>query len=371
MDQNICKTQSARRIAIVVNDLQPYGSQRIAVQLADELANLGHLIRVFTIDSKQRDALILSDGLTRSASVRTRRGALGYVQAVIALRAGLKGFNPDLVISHMVFANVVSLAALQTLRRKPQIVVTEHNIPSRLMSIERSPAGLLFLDRLFYPRADRVIGVSDAVVGDVIRAYRLVSTRAMRVYNPVDVAAIRAGAGGPPHEWLSGDRTVATIVCVGEFRRAKGQDVLLRALAVLPNIRTIFIGGGALLADARVLASELDISDRVIFTGYRSDALSFVKHADLLVVPSRWEGFGLVAVEAAALGTPVVASAVDSLLELVPDHVPGTLVRPDDPGALSAAIAEIVAGKAMPPPHLEVFDPKYAVDAYLNAAAGH
>jgi glycosyltransferase involved in cell wall biosynthesis len=163
-------------------------------------------------------------------------------------------------------------------------------------------------------------------------------------------------------------------VCVAALKPAKGHSVLLRALATkeLAGYRVILVGGGPLHAELTAQAERLGVDDRVHFAGYQQNPFQFVQHSDALVLPAHYEGFGLVAVEAAALGIPVVASAVGGLRELVPGVVRGLSVPPDDPGALARAVASVCTD---PPDAAEVtrlvqqFDPSSVASRYLDLIA--
>ena len=98
------------------------------------------------------------------------------------------------------------------------------------------------------------------------------------------------------------------------------------------------------LAEARSLAVELGVADRVIFVPPKPHHLlsSYYRAADVVIVPSRSESFGLVALEAAACGIPVVASAVGGLLNVVHDGVTGLLVEGRQPERFSRALAQVL-----------------------------
>jgi glycosyltransferase involved in cell wall biosynthesis len=95
-------------------------------------------------------------------------------------------------------------------------------------------------------------------------------------------------------------------------------------------------------AELRVYASERGVDDLVTFEGFRADVPQVMADLDVFVLPSLWEGFGLVLVEAMAAGRPVVASAVGPISEIVVDGVTGLLVPPGDPDALAEAIVRLL-----------------------------
>jgi len=163
----------------------------------------------------------------------------------------------------------------------------------------------------------------------------------LETFTPGDRNVARAGLGLAPDE-----RVVAF---VGRIQPLKAPDVLLRAAAQLPGVRVLVAGGpsGSGLAAPDVLvalAAELGIADRVTFLPpqSREQLVNVYRAADLVAVPSYSESFGLVAVEAQACGTPVVAAAVGGLPVAVADGVSGALVSSHDPARWADAIAGLL-----------------------------
>ncbi len=122
----------------------------------------------------------------------------------------------------------------------------------------------------------------------------------------------------------------------------KAQSDLLRAaarvLAKRSDVRVFMVGEGALRAELEALARALGISEHVVFTGFRADALDLLRAFDIFVMSSYLEGLGTSIMDAQALGVPVVATRTGGIPELVEDGVTGLLVPPRDPESLAAAI---------------------------------
>lgn len=159
----------------------------------------------------------------------------------------------------------------------------------------------------------------------------------LETFRPGDKLVARAALG------LAADEKV--VAFVGRIQPLKAPDVLLRAAALLPEVRVLIAGGpsgsGLAAPDALVaLAGELGMGDRVTFLPpqSREDLVNVYRAADLVAVPSYSESFGLVAVEAQSCGTPVVAASVGGLPVAVADGVSGTLVPGHQPDQWAAAI---------------------------------
>ncbi|MFA5712049.1 D-inositol-3-phosphate glycosyltransferase [Mycolicibacterium sp.] len=193
----------------------------------------------------------------------------------------------------------------------------------------------------------------------------------LQTFTPGDQAAARAALGLPAEP---------TVAFVGRIQPLKAPDVLLRAAAKIPGVRIVVAGGpsgsGLAAPDGLIrLADELGISDRVTFLPpqSREDLVNVYRAADLVAVPSYSESFGLVAVEAQACGTPVVAAAVGGLPVAVRDGQTGALVDSHDPDRWAGALGDLLqhvdlsAMGAAAVSHASTFSWDHTVDALLGA----
>lgn len=139
-----------------------------------------------------------------------------------------------------------------------------------------------------------------------------------------------------------GDPHPPLVVCVGRLCRQKGQDVLLDAwdavLRRMPAARLVLVGAGPEGDRLRARAPR-----SVLFAGAVTDPVPWYQAADLVVLPSRWEGMALAPLEAMACGRPVLVTDVDGARESLPAALAGhCLVPPGDPGALAAAVTRLL-----------------------------
>jgi glycosyltransferase involved in cell wall biosynthesis len=133
------------------------------------------------------------------------------------------------------------------------------------------------------------------------------------------------------------------LLTLSRLHEKKGLDTLLQALVGLPECVAWIAGDGPLEGHLKLLAEKLNIAHRVRFLGWRTDRAALLRAADICVLPSRWEPFGTVMLEAWAAGTPLVATASQGPRATITDGANGLLVPIDDPEALRQAIARLIA----------------------------
>ena len=155
-----------------------------------------------------------------------------------------------------------------------------------------------------------------------------------------------------------GQSATPVVTYAGHLYPWKGVDVLLRALALLPEVRGVIVGGHPAESDLvrlQTLAGTLGIADRVTFTGlvHRSDVAGLLGQADVLVMPhtatpvSERYASPLKLFEYMAIGKPIVASDLTAVREVLRDGESACLVRPGDPGSLASGIAKVLADRTL------------------------
>ncbi|WP_407697330.1 glycosyltransferase, partial [Streptomyces kebangsaanensis] len=184
--------------------------------------------------------------------------------------------------------------------------------------------------------AARVVCVSEAERATGVRAG--IDARFTVVPNGIDLEHFHPAEPGPARAGLAPlaglDPAAPLVVCVGRLCRQKGQDVLLRAwdavVREVPGARLALVGDGPDDDRLRELAPP-----SVLFAGAVADARPWYRAADLVVLPSRWEGMALAPLEAMACGRPVVVTDVDGAREsLPPSFADRCLVPPENPAVL-------------------------------------
>lgn len=191
------------------------------------------------------------------------------------------------------------------------------------------------------------VGVSRAVIENLARE-GVPDDRLSVIPNGVDVDRIHRGDPVDLREEFGVPRQSSALVFVGSLIRRKGVDVLLRAMARVEatgdRFSLFIVGDGEERSALEELSRSLDVDGRVFFAGERHDAGAILRGtADVAVVPSREEPFGLTAIEAGACGVPVVASDIPGLGEVIEHGRTGLTFEPGSVDDLADALGELLS----------------------------
>ena len=240
--------------------------------------------------------------------------------------------QPRVVHLHSAFAGATLRPLLRMIRSSATVIYCAHGWAFDRQTSGASRLAAMGLERLLSRWCDAVVCISQ----HELRAAQRIGIRANK---------LRLVSNGIPREtprvsarvsWPDGKRRV---LFVGRFDRQKGTDLLLAALAELQDSTFCYLVGDTVLGDAPL--GPLPANAQTTGWLAPADIEAFYRSADVVVVPSRWEGFGLIAVEAMRAELPVIASCVGGLPEIVVDGETGVLIPPDDKAALVAALRDL------------------------------
>lgn len=282
-------------------------------------------------------------------------------RTIATLARHMRRIGCHVVHSHLWTADVL-VGCAAVLARVPVRVATVHGSYFHLgdatweQRIRRVPLSRLY--RFTYAAFDRVIAVSDAVRRDLTSrpGVRVPGGKIEVIPNGLDVARMGEVAG------LSADSSLRrkagiplhapVISTVANFVPIKGHQWLIRAIPIVrmrvPDAVFVLHGSGESKTAVRDLVDLCGLGDHVVFSDSRAvDARDVLAASDVVVVPSLSEGFGMVILEACALGKPVVTTAVGGIPEILEHHRTGILVPPKDPEALAVAILSVLLDPAL------------------------
>ncbi|MBN2304477.1 MAG: glycosyltransferase [Anaerolineae bacterium] len=251
--------------------------------------------------------------------------------------------QPDAVHTHLLHADLYGIPAARW-AGVPHVISSRHNDDKF-----RRKLPMRLLHRWLWSQTDAGISISEAIRQFSIRVEGVSPGKIHTVHYGLDPATIqappdarqriRASLGLPAETPLIGS------VC--RLIEQKGLIYGLRGFAQVaddfPAAQYVLTGDGALRDILENEVRALGLADRVHFLGWRDDARAIMAGLDALLAPSLWEGFGLVFLEAMALGVPVISTQISAIPEVVIDGDTGWLVPPRDADSITAALREVLA----------------------------
>jgi len=321
------------RVVHVVEALGLGGLERTVALLARG-ASPRFTVEVLTLAG---GGLVADEMEVAGTVVRRLRLPNYYPASVLRAARVLVGARPDIIHTHGHFAGVAGRLAA----RLVGLPVIVHHLHTHDVTLRRRHRRL---ERLLAALSRRILCCSDAVAGHARAELGLPAGLLEVVRNGIEPAPaatraealLRLGAPAPP-----------LVGCVGALAPHKGQEVLLRAFAALPEATRggtlVLAGDGPMKARLESQAAELGIASRTLFLGERPDIRTLLPALDLLVAPSIGrEGLGIAVLEGMDAGLPIVASRVGGLPEAVDEGRTGLLVPEGDSDALAAAIGALL-----------------------------
>lgn len=343
------------RVLQLITELRPAGAERIVFELARGLPKERFQVQVASL----RPATGAVAGWLRKAGVPVHD--LGMCCKYDPRAHGrlvdlLKRERIGLLHTHLFHANVVGRSAAR--KSGVRCVGTAHIAERRFMPWR------FWLERRVLGKDGLLVCVSEAVKTFMQERARISSQQMRVIHNGVDLsrfeewrsperrtearAALRKAIGVPEYAEVA--------IAVGRLEPQKNYSHLLNAWAELcgstpeglRDQRLVIVGDGSQREALKAQVRQLGVERSVHWLGHRDDVPALLAGADAFVLSSSYEGFGLVVVEAMAAGLPVVATAVDSIPEVLGGEAAGSgiLVPPGDPGALASGLAGALTASA-------------------------
>ncbi len=326
------------RVCQLITELAPAGAERCVYQLATGLDCERFEPRVIALRGGEVGQWLTERGVPVDVlGLRGKWDATRLFRLVGLLNAA----RPDILHTHLFHADLAGRLAgrLIGLRR---LVHTIHVAEARFRPWRFTLPRAAPLER------ERLICVSEAVRRHHLRRTGLSPERYRVIRNGIDVGAFARDEErrrALRRRWsLSDDQPL--LAFVGRLDRQKGVDTLLGAMAHLgargAPAELVIAGDGPQRGMVENFVARAHGGAHTRLLGWRDDVAALLSAADVFVLPSRWEGFGLAAVEAMAAGLPVIATRVPGLSEVVAHGRTGLLLPPGDATALAEAIVELI-----------------------------
>ena len=255
----------------------------------------------------------------------------------------LKLIQPDLIVSTSNYFNILLLFTLYFYKNNTKICLYEPSMPSAQFGNNYLPRYYLWLMKLLYRKSDYIIAQTSEMKEEIEKYYSSPKNEIIVTINPIDTKDIsnKLKTTNSPYS-----ENMVNIVVSGRIREEKGQDFLIESFSRVVNKNSIFklhilgdVGNEEYYKNLINLIKELNMDKNIEFLGFKDNPYPYYKYADLLVLPSRWEGLPNVVLEALYLQTPVVVTnCIPFFKRFIKQDKNGIIVEFGDTKQLSDAI---------------------------------
>lgn len=328
------------KILFVLPRMVTGGVERVTLRLVDGLQARGHEC-AFALRRAYGEFLPEAEALCPVFEV----AAGGLHQFVPKLAQLIQSWQPSHIVTAFADVGVLTHLAIKQSGHKPYWVHGVHGTHDAVTATPGIKGRLRYqLDQYFaawvYKKAGKVVAVSDGVRADILQRFTVDASQVVTIYNPVlDESQLI------PKSSTTGFATPPKIVALGRLTRQKGFDILIEAMRQVPQPWRLEIWGDG--EDNSVLQAQIEacgLQDHIRLCGHTSQPLDMLRQADVFVLSSRYEGFGLVLVEALAAGCSIVATdCPHGPREILENGRYGLLVGNENPQALAAGISQALS----------------------------
>jgi glycosyltransferase involved in cell wall biosynthesis len=317
------------RVHHIINDYSMFtgGAQRVVRSLHAGLRQRKIESHILGLMQQKDDVLdgAQSLALNNPYTLKALQGINRYLDKYV---------KPDDILHVHLFPSMLYASFFFILGRVPcHLVCTEHSTSNRRRGtlLGRS------LDTFTYAGYEQVIAISMGVEQELLDWKPELKGRTKVIYNGVNLNFAQVIRREPKAHLI--------VLSVGNLRPAKNYEQTLAAIALLKDFDFEYqiAGEGASEPSLRQLCRELGIESKVKFLGYVHSVSELLASADIFLMPSKWEGFGIAAVEAMNAGLPVILSDIPGLREIADDDSScAFLVNPEDPHSIAQAVERLL-----------------------------
>lgn len=309
-------------IATYLNELHPL-----------QRASFGRGNVHYVVPSDHRDDLVGFDDAEITLFRREGRNFASLFRMAFAALREIRHSHPNVVHIHSTFAGLVIRPVLLLKRGGPRVIYCPHGWAFSRETSRLSHQVTKWVERIFARLTDRIICISGDEFKEAVRA-GISAKRLVLVHN--GISRKRPSLDATSAIWPS---QKTKVLFIGRLDRQKGYDLLIESARQLEDVIDVRIIGASVIGKSE----HTDVPPNVALLGWmnRNQIEAHLEVADLVVIPSRWEAFGLVAIEAMRAAKPIVAFRVGALPEIVEDGMTGLLCEPVSVAPLVDALQKV------------------------------
>jgi len=347
------------KIILITHSFFPYsigGREKYVYDLAKALSEVGHEIEIFTCGNClfKRYYKIENSGFVIHYFPRICIPLLvGYYRIPYTIFSKLLKTDADIIHAHDFHHFTTLISAFISRKLKKPFLLTEHGYPEQFGILN---SVIKFYDKFFLPQiaksSSRIIAVSNFIKKELIREYNVPKEKIQVVHNAIDLNEYKNESNIFREKYDLNNKKI--ILAVGRLTKEKGFQYLIKALPTVlkkvPESILVIIGPKNYYEkNLKKLTKLSKITDNVIFTGAVSEEMlkSAFFSSDIVVIPSIYEPFGIIGLEAMAYGKPIIASGVGGLSEFLVNNKNCLIVSPNCTNELSDKISNLLINEKL------------------------
>jgi len=350
------------KILHIITTLSSGGAEKMLVDIVKQMQKLDVLCEVLVLTKEENFFGYQLDEL----NIPVYYGETNKVYSlknILFIREIINANVYDCIHTHLFASQLYTPIAIKISKNNIPLITTEHSTHNKRRDIKI----FLPLDCWIYKQYERIIAVSADTKLNLTAYLPQTKEKTVVIENGIELERYK-NASSIEKKLLNNRISEKDIIIlmVAAMREQKDQETLIRASKLLPkDYRVVFVGDGERFYDVKKYAEE-NGRENIVFLGRRTDIPSILATADVFVLSSKWEGFGLVVVEASAAGLPIVASDVGGLREVVKD-IGGYLFKPGNEQDLANKIVKSLQENSKKKSNsLEKYDINSTVISYID-----
>lgn len=302
------------KILFLTQSNKKYGIESVMKTLVENINGEDCKIDISYIEKCNDDGMILDSSIEQYFLDRKYKSIFGIIEIVLKLKKIIKTNKYDLIYSAGTYCNIINCILSKIFNKKH--IISEHSLMSISIKSEGRYKIMEFLVRKLYKNADKIVVVSNDIAEDLNLNYNISINKIKTLGNPIEIEDV---INKSEHKCeieekiklLKKDGNI--VLCnIANFKKAKNHIELVKSVKLLRNqgekIKLILIGDGGLQSEIKEYVKDNELDEDVLFIGYTNNPYSILRLCDAFILPSLWEGFGLVLIEAMGLGIPCITT---------------------------------------------------------------
>ncbi len=269
------------------------------------------------------------------------------IKAILKVRKILKQIKPDIVYLHSSKAGAIGRIAL-AFNFKTKILYNAHGWYFNAQISDKKRKIFALIEKILAIKTDKIINISKSEYESALK-YKIAPKKKMCIIeNGIDFTKFENNDKyrEETRKKYHIENNEIVIGVVGRLTEQKDPMTMIKAFELVykenKNTRLMYVGSGELEKNVKQYAKEKNILDKIIITGWVNNVEQYIPAFDIAVLPSKWEGFGLVLIEYMACDKPIIATNVGGIKDIIENEVNGILIPKESPEKLKYAIEKIL-----------------------------